>query len=86
MNFHHWQFYDYYHLNTNQHLKKGLLVYYIVIPHIIPNTFKTESISKIGNDRKLSNSLQVECETPKTTPNKNGFISVNFVFSVNGFM
>ncbi len=47
-----------------------------------PTHIKQKVIKKYGNNRKLPNSLQVECETPKTAPEKNDFISVNLVSSV----
>ena len=47
-----------------------------------PTHIKNKVIKKYGNSKRLPNSLAVECETPKTVPDKNDFISVNLVSSV----
>lgn len=46
-----------------------------------PSHIKNKVIKKYGNIKKLPNSLQLECETPKSIPDKNDFITVNLVSS-----
>ena len=46
-----------------------------------PTHIKAKVIKKYGNIKKLPNSLQLECETPKSSSDRNDFITVNLVSS-----